>query len=100
MMKNDFICRSCVNGRIVVVGKKETVQLIVDELQDMKNTLEEIAGQLLAGKMWLSKEEFSEMEKEYLALIITVVEIVNGAAYLFEKSAENRSNEKLNSSSN
>ena len=84
MMKNDFICRSCINGKIVVVGKKENVQLIVDELQDMKNTLEEIAGQLLAGKMVLSKEEFSEMEKEYLALIITVVEIVNGAAYLFE----------------
>jgi len=84
MMKNDFICRSCVNGKIVVVGKKETVQLIVDELQDMKNTLEEIAGQLLAEKMVLSKEEFSEMEKAYLALIITVVEIVNGAAYLYE----------------
>jgi len=83
-MKNDFICRSCVNGKIVVVGKKETVQLIVDELQDMKNTLEEIAGQLLAEKMVLSKEEFSEMEKAYLALIITVVEIVNGAAYLYE----------------
>lgn len=82
MMKNDFICRSCVNGKIVVVGKKETVQLIVDELQDMKNTLEEIAGQLLAEKIGLSKEEFSELEKEYLALIITVVEIVNGAGYL------------------
>lgn len=89
MMKNDFICRSCVNGKIVVVGKKETVQLIVDELQDMKNMLVEIAGQLLAGKIGISKEEYSEMEKEYLALIITVVEIVNGAAYLFEKSAEN-----------
>lgn len=90
MMKNDFICRSCVNGKIVVVGKKETVQLIVDELQDMKNMIEEIAGKLLARKMVLSKEEFSEMEKEYLALIITVVEIVNGAAYLFEENAENK----------
>ena len=89
-MKNDFICRSCVNGKIVVVGKKEIVQLIVDELQDMKNTLEEIAGQLLAGKTELSKEEFSELEKEYLALIITVIEIANSAAYLFEKSAENK----------
>ena len=85
MMKNDFICRSCVNGKIVVVGKKENVQLIVDELQDMKNTLEEIAGQLLEEKIGLSKEEFSKMEKEYLALIITVVEIVNGAAYLFKE---------------
>jgi len=91
MMKNDFICRSCVNGKIVVVGKKETVQLIVDELQDMKNTLEEIAGQLLAGKMVLSKEEFSELEKEYLALTITVVEIINGATYLFEKASESDS---------
>lgn len=90
MMKNDFICRSCVNGKIVVVGKKENVQLILDELQDMKNTLEKITGQLLAGKMVLSKEEFSELEKEYLALIITVVEIANGAAYLFEKNAENK----------
>ena len=90
MMKNDFICRSCVNGKIVVVGKKETVQLIADGLQDMKNMLVEIAGQLLVGKMVLSKEDFSEMEKEYLALIITVVEIINGAAYLFEESAENK----------
>lgn len=90
MMKNDFICRSCVNEKIVVVGKKETVQLILDELQDMKNTLEEIAGQLLARKNVLSKEAFSEMEKEYLALIITVIEIVNGAAYLFEENAENK----------
>ena len=56
----------------------------------MKNTLEEIAGQLLARKLALSKEEFSEMEKEYLALIITVVEIANGAAYLFEENAENK----------
>ena len=87
MMKNDFICRSCINGKIVVVGKKETVQLILDELQDMKNTLEKIAGQLLAGKMVLSKEEFSEMEKAYLALIITVIEIVNGAAYLLEEES-------------
>lgn len=87
MMKNDFICRSCVNGKIVVVGKKENVQLIVDELQDMKNTLEEIAGQLLEEKIGLSKEEFSKMEKEYLALIITVVEIVNGAAYLLEEES-------------
>lgn len=63
MMKNDFICRSCVNGKIVVVGKKENVQLIVDGLQDMKNMLVEIAGQLLAGKMVLSKEEFWSWRK-------------------------------------
>lgn len=33
----------------------------------------------------MSEETFEEMRLEYLALVITVVDIVNGAAYLFDK---------------
>jgi len=35
----------------------------------------------------LSKDSYGELKKDYLALTVTVVDIVNGAAYLFEKEA-------------
>lgn len=43
--KKDFIARSCVNSKIVVVGKKENIQRNVDGLQEMKLVMEKIAGQ-------------------------------------------------------
>ena len=34
--KKDFITRSCVYSNIVVVGKKENIQRIVDSLQEIE----------------------------------------------------------------
>lgn len=34
--KKDFITRSCVYSNIVMVGKKENIQRIVDSLQEMQ----------------------------------------------------------------
>lgn len=46
MYKKDFITRSCVYSNIVVVGKRENVQRIVDTLQEMQMVMKEIAGQI------------------------------------------------------
>ena len=83
--KKDFITRSCVYAKIVVVGKKENIQRIVDALQEMQTVMREIAGQMQSGDFVLSKESYQELKRDYLALAITVVDIVDGAAYLFEK---------------
>lgn len=83
--KKDFITRSCVYSHITVVGKKENVQRIVDALQEMQTVMKELAGQIQFGGFLLSDERYQELKNDYLALVITVVDIVDGAAYLFEK---------------
>ena len=50
MKKKDYFVRSCIYNRVCVVGKKETVYEIVEKLQEMENSLLEIAEQLKDGK--------------------------------------------------
>ena len=83
--KKDFITRSCVYSNIAVVGKKENIQRILNALQEMQTVMKEIAGQIQSGDFSLSKEGYQELKRDYLALVITVVDIVDGAAYMFEK---------------
>lgn len=93
--KKDFLTRSCVYSNIVVVGKKENIQRIVDSLQEMQTVMREVAGQIQSGCFSLEDESYQELKRDYLALAITVVDIVDGAAYLFEKEVPtNRRNWK------
>lgn len=85
MYRKDFIARSCVYSNIVVVGKKENIQRIVDALQEMQIVMREIAGQIQSGDFSLSEKSYQELKEDYLALAVTVVDIVDGAAYLFDK---------------
>ena len=85
MYKKDFIARSCVYSNIVVVGKKENIQRIVNALQEMQSIMKEIAGQIESGNFTLTDENYEELKRDYLALVIT---IVDGAAYLFDTKKE------------
>ena len=82
--KGDFIARSCIYSNIVVVGNKENIQRIITELQEMQNVMKDIAGQLESGNSHFTEESFEEMKQKYLALVMTVVEIIKGAEYLFD----------------
>ena len=57
MKKKDYFVRSCIYNRVCVVGKKETVYQIVEKLQEMENSLLEIAEQLQDGKREITSEE-------------------------------------------
>ena len=83
--KKDFITRSCVYSNVVVVGKKENIQRIVDSLQEMQMVMKEVAGQIQSGDFSIPEESYQELKRDYLALVVTIVDIVDGAAYLFEK---------------
>ena len=87
MYKKDFIARSCIYSNIIVIGKKENIQRIVNALQEMQTVMREIAGQIQSGNFSLSNDSYEELKRDYLALVITIVDIANGAAYLFEKEA-------------
>ena len=95
LYKKDFITRSCVYSNIVIVGKEENIQRIVDAVQELRTVMIEIAGQIQSGDFILSDESYEELKQDYLALAITLVEILDGAAYLFErKPPENCRNYK------
>ena len=95
LYKKDFITRSCVYSNIVVVGKEENIQRIVDAVQELRTVMIDIAGQIQSGDFILSDESYEELKQDYLAIAITLVEILDGAAYLFEKKPpENRRNYK------
>lgn len=85
MNKKDFIIRSCIYANIVVVGKKENVQRIVAALWEMQTVMKETARQLKSGGFPMSDASYLNMKRDYLALTMAVVDIVNGAAYLFGK---------------
>ena len=62
MKKKDYFVRSCIYNRVCVVGKKETVYQIVEKLQEMENSLLEIAEQLQDGKREITSEEIQLMK--------------------------------------
>ena len=86
MNKKDFLTRSCVYSNIVVVGTKENIQRLVDSLQEMQDVMKNIANQINSGNIQLNSDSYEELKTDFLALAITVAEIANGAAYLFNKS--------------
>lgn len=88
MYKKEFITRSCIYSNIVVVGKREYVQHIVDELRETQIVIKEIAEQIQSGNFSLSDESYRELKEDYLAFAITMVDILNGAAYLFDKKSD------------
>jgi hypothetical protein len=69
----------------VVVGNKENIKRIVDSVQEMQYVMKEIVGQLQSGDFYLTDDSLQEIRNELLALSITAVDILNGAAYLFQK---------------
>ena len=85
MYKKDFLTRCCLYANIVVVGRKENIQRIIDALQEMQNVMKELAIQIQSDRFSLSEGSHQELREDYLALVVTIVDIVDGAAYLFDK---------------
>ena len=91
MYKKEFTTRSRIYSNIVVVGKREYVQHIVDELRETQIVIKEIAEQIQSGNFSLSDESYRGLKEDYLAFAITMVDILNGAAYLFDKKLDSDS---------
>lgn len=61
------------------------MQYLVEELRETQIVMEAITGQILSGDFSMSGENYKEFKEDYLAFMITMVDILNGAAYLFDK---------------
>lgn len=88
MKKKDYFVRSCIYNRVCVVGKKETVYQIVEKLQEMENSLLEIAEQLKDGKKEITSEEIRELHTAYEDMLKAVLWMLDGARYLWQEIDE------------
>ena len=75
-------------SNLVVVGTKQRVQYLVEELRETQIVMKEITEQILSGDFSMSGECYKELKEDYLAFVITIVDILNGAAYLSDKKPD------------
>ena len=70
------------------MGTKQRVQYLVEELRETQIVMKEITEQILSGDFSMSGESYKELKEDYLAFAVTMVDILDGAAYLFDKKPD------------
>lgn len=84
MSKKDYFARSCIYNRVCVVGKKETVYRLVEELREMQTVIREVAEQLREEETTLTNEGLQEMQTDFLNMLKAILWMLDGARYLWE----------------
>ena len=87
-MSDSVNYRLWVETNLVVVGTKQRVQYLVEELRETQIVMKEITERILSGDFSMSGECYKELKEDYLAFVITIVDILNGAAYLSDKKPD------------
>lgn len=63
LYKKDFIARSCIYSNIVVVGTKQRVQYLVEELRETQIVMKEITEQILITGIGKNSRRFGSIVK-------------------------------------
>lgn len=85
MTKNDYIVRSCVYNRVCVVGTKENIQKIRDEMLEMEAVVKDVHEALQYEDDALSEEGMEKMTMQYSAFIEALIWLLEGAEYLWKE---------------
>lgn len=86
MLKKDYIARSCIYNRVCVVGKKETIYPLVEELKAMQEQIKRLGGEFgIDGKVSLTEEELKNLEADYIVMLKAVIWLLDGAQYLWKE---------------
>ena len=84
MRKKDYFVRSCIYNRVCVVGKKETVYRLVEELREMQTVIRDVAEQFQNEEVTLTKEGLQEMQADFTNMLTAILWVLDGARYLWE----------------
>lgn len=102
MLKKTYFTRSCIYNRICVVGKKETIMTLTETLQrmqkDMHELYEEIQtdGQIKEKASTIDNRIYTELEElqfDYLAMLKAVIDVLDGAKYLWQTNDNGTDND-------
>lgn len=84
MMKKDYFIRACIYNRVCVVGKKETVYVLVEELNNMQQNIHQLHDQFLSEEIHITSAEMHELQQDYEYMLKAILWILEGARYLWE----------------
>ena len=77
MQKKDYFVRSCIYNRICVVGKKEVIYQLVEELQNMQTNLSELVKQLEQQEVTLTDDGLEAMRNDCMDMLQAIISIQN-----------------------
>lgn len=90
MMKKDYFVRSCIYNRICVVGKKETIYPLVQTINALYLQLLEMQKSFIeccehqALNSLPTNDEIKELQTDYNNLLTAIINLLDGAKYLWE----------------
>ena len=84
LSKKDYFVRSCIYNRICVVGKKEVIYQLVEELQNMQTNLSELVKQLGQQEVTLTAEGLEDMRNDCMDMLQAIIAMLDGAKYLWQ----------------
>lgn len=89
LMKKDYFVRSCIYNRICVVGKKETIYPLVQTVNTLYLQLlkmqKAFTSSTVAPDMISTSEAIKELQSEYINMLTTIIDLLDGAKYLWER---------------
>ncbi len=94
MLRKDYFVRSCIYNRVCVVGKKETVYVLVQELENMQKNIKELYDTLQNSNVQALDQDIQEIQLDYENMLKAIIWMLDGARYLWEgrKTVEEEKN--------
>lgn len=89
MQKKDYFVRSCIYNRVCVVGKKEVIYRLVEELQLMQANIADVVSQFEQQEVTLSEDGIKQMKNDCLDMLKAILWMLDGAKYLWQETEEN-----------
>lgn len=90
MQKKDYFVRSCIYNRICVVGKKEVIYQLVEELRNMQTNLSELVKQLEQQEATLTADGLEDMRNDCMDMLQAIIAMLDGAKYLWQGAKEEK----------
>lgn len=84
MSKKDYFVRSCIYNRVCVVGRKELIYQLVEELKIMQTNIREVTEQFEQAEVTLSAEGLLDMRNECLDMLKAILWMLDGTRYLWQ----------------
>jgi hypothetical protein len=80
----DYFVRSCIYNRVCVVGKREVIYRLVEELQNMQTNISEVVKQFEQQEVTLTSEGLEDMRNDCMDMLQAILWMLDGAKYLWQ----------------
>lgn len=94
LMKKDYFVRSCINNRICVVGKKETIYPLLKITQELYQRLIAIQQEIIPivnDNIYRSdnniielptEHDITELQEDFINMLNAIIDLLEGSKYL------------------